>query len=476
MATDVRTDRSTDPLADGWRRPRGPRSGYRVDAWVALALAGGTALSISLSLGTGLMGEAEWWQVVLWVALIALPLAARRRWPEGVALLVSVVFMVFASMGVTDGLFSSICLYVAIYSVGAWSHNRTLARWTRLGIIAGMFIWLFWNLLETANRATAIPELSREGFFSPYAAYGLLQVLINLVYFWAAYHFGDAAWQAARRSAALEARTSELAAERERTAAQAVSLERVRIARELHDVVAHHVSLMGVQAGAARRILNRDPQGAASAITVIEESARTAVDELHTMLGALRAHGADADAAPPAHQSTSTRGVDQLAELAEENTEAGLCTRFQVIGEPREVPGTVGLSLYRIAQEALTNTRKHAGAGATADLRLRYETDAVELEVTDTGRGARLPIGPAVEHPAGGSGGSGGSGGLGQQGMRERIAAVGGTLELANRPRGGYLVRARVPLTGAAGASASAAPAEPTPAELLLPGRGRAAE
>ena len=434
------TERAADPLADGWRRPRGPRSAYRVDAWVALALAGGTALSMSLSLGTGLMGDAPWWQVVIWVALIALPLAARRRWPEAVALLVSLVFAVFASLGVTDGLFSNICLYVAIYSVGAWSHHRTIARWTRLGIIAGMFIWLFWSLLETANQATAIPELSRDGFFSPYAAYGLLQVLLNLVYFWAAYYFGGAAWQAARRSAALEGLTQELATERERTAAQAVSLERVRIARELHDVVAHHVSLMGVQAGAARRILDRDPAAAVRAITVIEESARTAVDELNTMLGALRADDADGDGAQPAHQSTSTRGVDQLAELAQENTDAGLPVRLQVIGEPRPVPGTIGLSLYRIAQEALTNTRKHAGSGATADLRLRYETDAVELEATDTGRGMRAPANPVAERSA--------PGGLGQQGMRERVAAVGGTLELANRPRGGYLVRARVPLTG----------------------------
>ena len=426
-----------DPLADGWRRPRGARSGYRVDAWVALALAGGTALSISLSLGTGLMGDSPWWLVVPWVALIALPLAARRRWPEAVALLVSVVFGVFGSLGVADGLFSNICLYVAIYSVGAWSHHRTIARWTRLGIIAGMFIWLFWTLLEHANQTTMIPELSREGFFSPYAAYGLLQVLINLVYFWAAYHFGDTAWHAARRSAALEARTGELAAERERTATQAVTLERVRIARELHDVVAHHVSVMGVQAGAARRILGTDPAAAARAISVIEESARTAVDELHTMLGALRADDNDCDGAQPAHQSTSTRGVDQLAELAQENTDAGLGVRLQVIGEPRQVPGTIGLSLYRIAQEALTNTRKHAGAGATAELRLRYEADAVELEITDTGRGVRpQPGAPGV---------STGSGGLGQRGMRERIAAVGGTLELANRPRGGYLVRARVP-------------------------------
>lgn len=471
MTAHASTDRVVDPLADGWRRPRGPRSSYRADAWVAVGLAGGTALSLTLTRGAGIMDESPTWLAAVWVALIALPLAARRRWPEAVALLISLVFGVFGALGVSDALFSSICLYVAIYSVGAWSHHRMLARWTRLGIITGMFIWLFWTLLVQANQATAIPDLSREGFFSPYAAYGLLQVLINLVYFWAAYYFGDAAWHAARRSAALEDRTLELAAERERTAAQAVSLERVRIARELHDVVAHHVSLMGVQAGAARRVLERDPAAAARAIAVIEESARTAVDELHTMLGALRADDTDCDGAGPPHQSTSTRGVDQLAELTQENTEAGLDVRMQVIGEPREVPGTIGLSLYRIAQEALTNTRKHAGTGATAELRLRYERDAIELEVADTGRGARPAADPRP---------IAGMGGLGQQGMRERVAAVGGTLELGNRPRGGYLVRARVPLAGASatGASAPGAPggaAEPVD-RVSVPDAERSAE
>jgi signal transduction histidine kinase len=445
MNAESGSPQSLDPLAEGWLRPRGDRAAYRTDAWVALALAGGTGLSLALTRTTGMLDDSPVWLDIVWVALIALPLAARRRWPEAVAALVAVVFGVFGSLGVSDPLFSSICLYVAIYSAGAWSHNRVIARWLRLGIIAGMFVWLFWSLLETANQITVLPDLSRDGFFSPYAAYGLLQVMLNLVYFWAAYYFGDTAWQAARRSAALEARTRELAAERERTAVQAVSLERMRIARELHDVVAHHVSLMGVQAGAARRILDRDPQAAVRAMTVIEDSARAAVEELHTMLGALRADG---DGSQPAHQSTSTRGLEQLAELAEDNTGAGLPVRLQVIGEPRPVLGTIGLTLYRVAQEALTNTRKHAGAGATADLRLRYEEDAVELEVADTGRGALPPSARAGGVP-------GTSGGLGQQGIRERIAAVGGTVELGNRPRGGYLVRARVPVAGASATGGS---------------------
>ncbi|MFT2817593.1 sensor histidine kinase [Leifsonia sp. A12D58] len=429
---------TADPLAPGWIRARPSRQDFRNDIWVAVLLAAGTALSVTLSRMADIYADSPTWLVILWVAAIALPLAVRRRWPEITALVIAVVFSGGAMLGVTDLLFSSICLYMAIYTVGAWAPNRTRAIWVRAVIIAGMFIWLFWSLIVAANQMTAMPDLSREGLISPYAAFGLLQVLINLIYFSAAYYFGNAAWRSARQSAALEARTQELADERLRSAAQAVSLERIRIARELHDVVAHHVSLMGVQAGAARRILNRDPNQAAVALEAIERSARTAVEELHTMLGTLRSDD------EPHNRGNSTRGIDQLSELAKECTLAGVPVAVTIVGEPREVPGTVGLCVYRIAQEALTNTRKHAGHGATADLRLRYEANAIELEVTDDG------IGPVTGmDPTPGSG-------LGQRGMRERVAAVGGQIQLGAKPRGGYLVRARFPTAAAAAVAVAA--------------------
>ncbi|GAA3876867.1 sensor histidine kinase [Leifsonia kafniensis] len=486
----------TDPSAEGWRRPRPGASAYRADAWIAVVLAAGTALSISLSRGAGIYSDSPVWLAALWVAGITLPLAARRRWPEAVAVFVSVVFAGGAMLGAVDLLFSNICLYVAIFTVGAWGQNRMLARWLRLFIVVAMFVWLFWALITQANQATTMPGLSRDGAFSPYAAWGLLQVLINLLYFGAAYYFGDTAWQSARRSAVLEERTQELARERQHSAAQAVALERVRIARELHDVVAHHVSVMGVQAGAARRILDRDPAAAAQALSQIEQSARSAVDELGALLTALRADDADdaadaTDVAPgvtqglafgptPASLSSSTRGVAQLEELAEQSRAAGIPVQFGIVGDPRTLPGTISLNIYRIAQEALTNTRKHAGSGVSVDLRLRYETDAVELEVTDDGVG-RLPAsrtgvaarvasgaaagvaagvtsGVATGAAAGSTRGPAASGGHGHLGMRERVAAGGGTLELGARPRGGYRVRARFPL---------APPHSPThPAEL----------
>jgi hypothetical protein len=119
------------------------------------------------------------------VLIVSAPLALRRRLPELVALVIALVFGIGAMLGVGDGFFSSICLYLAIYAVGAWSQNPLLSRWMRLSIIAGMFIWLFWQLIGQANQATAMPDLSRDRVFSTYAAFGMLQVLINLLYSWA---------------------------------------------------------------------------------------------------------------------------------------------------------------------------------------------------------------------------------------------------------------------------------------------------
>lgn len=131
-----------------------------------------------------------------------------------------------------------------------------------------------------------------------------LALLVNLLYFGSAYVFGEASWQSARRLEALESRTAELDDERERSSRQAVTLERLRIARELHDVVAHHVSVMGVQAGAARRVLARDPEKAARSLSAIENDARSAIDELHRILVALRAEEVTAH---PLTDSASTR-------------------------------------------------------------------------------------------------------------------------------------------------------------------------
>ncbi|RXZ71741.1 sensor histidine kinase [Agromyces albus] len=455
------SDTAAPPVVDGveWVRPRPDRVGLRRDLVIALVLAAGTAGSVVLYRATGFGEGAPWWGSALWVVAMTLPLAVRRRWPEAVALVASVAFVVGGVTEVGELLFSNICLFVAIYTVGAWGRSRRVATVVRAVIILGMFTWLFWNLIFYSAVQDYLPELSRggDGPLSPYLAYGLINVITNLLYFGGAWYFGDAAHRSARARAELEQRTGELAAERERTRAQAAALERVRIARELHDVVAHHVSVIGVQAGAARRVLAKDPDAAATSLSAIESSAREAVDELHGLLGTLRAD------AEPATTSTSTRGVDRLGELVAESTANGLPTTIAVVGDERPASALVGLNAYRIVQEALTNARKHAGAGATAEVRVRWSEDAVEIEVTNTGvvtRATGGAVATASGAPGGGgsagagTGGGAGAGGLGQLGMRERVAAVGGVLELGPRARGGYLVRASFPLRRTAGAGA----------------------
>ncbi|MFF2495420.1 sensor histidine kinase [Agromyces sp. NPDC058064] len=448
-----------------WVRPRPGRRGYRNDLLLALVLAVGTAASVVLYRATGWGEGTPWWGAALWTAGMTLPLAARRRWPEIVALVASAVFIVGAVTVVGEALFSNIALFVAIYTVGAWGRSRRIATIVRGAIVVVMFAWLFWGLIYYSAMADHLPELSREGLLSPYLAYGFINVLTNLLYFGGAWYFGDTAYRSARARAELEQRTAELAAERERTRVQAVAIERLRIARELHDVVAHHVSVIGVQAGAARRVLAKDPGAATASLAAIESSAREAVDELHGLLGTLRGDGdtgplvLDGDRAAgaaggAATTSTSTRGIARLDELVAESADGGLPVTLAVVGEARPISPVVDLSAYRITQEALTNVRKHAGAAATAEVRVRWTDTALEVEITNSGS-ATSTAGVARRT-------DGSSGGLGQLGMRERVAAAGGTIELGPRARGGYLVRASFPLRrdDAAGAVASARSAE----------------
>ena len=417
---------------------------------LALVLLVGLSASVVLYRITGWGEDTPWWASVIWVPAMSLPLAARRLQPEIVALVASVAFIVGSVTMAGEAVFSNIGLFIAIYTVGAWGRSRRRATIVRGVIVIGMFAWLFWALIYYSAVQDYLPDLPREGALSPYLAYGLINLLTNVLYFGGAWYFGDSAYRSARSRAELEQRTAELAAERERTRAQAVAIERLRIARELHDVVAHHVSVIGVQAGAARRVIARDPDAASASLSAIEASARDAVDELHRLLGTLRGTAdtgevAVAPALAPAHApidepaitSTSTRGIERIDELVAESTANGLPTTLAIIGDPHPVSPVVGLSAYRIAQEALTNVRKHAGAAATAEVRVRWSVEALEIEVTNTGNVTRAVARGATDVPGAG---------LGQLGMRERVAAAGGSIELGARARGGYLVRARFPL------------------------------
>ncbi|WP_026924678.1 sensor histidine kinase [Glycomyces arizonensis] len=213
----------------------------------------------------------------------------------------------------------------------------------------------------------------------------------------------------------------------EALAAQAVADEQRRIARELHDVVAHHISVIGVMSEGAKRVLRTDPDAAEEALTTVNQTARTALREMRDILTVLRRgqeEGGNAELEP---QPT----VDSLRALVSQTKEAGLPVRYHVRGEEYPLPTGVSLAVYRIAQEALTNTIKHAGPKAKAGVVVDYGEDEFRIAIGDSGRGA-----PVITHF---------SGGHGLIGMRERATLYGGSLQAGPQPGGGYLVEARFP-------------------------------
>ena len=408
-------------------RPPVTRAGLRNDVWLAAGLLIGAVLSTALGSVAGFYGDdtaSVQWSLVYAVAL-TVPLALRRRFPDIVAVVVALAFFLGGTLRVPEMYVGNISLFIAMFTVGAWVDDRRRATIVRVLIIVGMFAWL---LVTTFQSATAPSDegLSRAGLFSPFVAFMLMQFLVNVAFFGGAYYMGDRAHAAALERTALEQRTAELEREREVTAAQAVALDRVRIARELHDVVAHHVSAMGVQAGAARAVLERDPDAARAALVSVETSAREALAELRHLLETLREPGGE-----PVNESTVR--LDDLETLVDHARENGLPTTFAIVGDPVDLPDVVQVNLFRVAQEALTNARRHGGPDASADVRLRYDAGRVELEVANTGRASSTAL----------------RAGLGIVGMRERAAASGGVIDIGSRPRGGFLVRMQVPVRAA---------------------------
>ena len=226
----------------------------------------------------------------------------------------------------------------------------------------------------------------------------------------------------------LALRNERLEVEREAQAAAAVSDERRRIARELHDVVAHSVSVMVVQSGAARRVLDAEPDHAVAALTEVERSGRQALSELRRLLGLMR--DGDEDAAVREPQPTLA-GLDDLLARARD---AGLPVEVTQEGTPFTLPMGCDLAAYRVVQESLTNALQHAGEGASANVLLRWTDDHLELDISDTGQGLAVT---AFD----------GDGPLGQGllGMRERVALCGGDLQAGPSIHGGFRVHATIP-------------------------------
>jgi signal transduction histidine kinase len=224
------------------------------------------------------------------------------------------------------------------------------------------------------------------------------------------------------RAGELERRARRLESDREERARAAVVEERTRIARDLHDLIAHSVSLMTVQAGAARLVLPDDPARAHEPLLSVEETGREALAEMRRLFGIVRGDEGDAALAPQP-------GLARLDALLEQAGKAGLPVELEVEGARRTLPPGVDLTAYRIVQEALTNARKHGGAGR-AQVTIRYGREALDVEIRNDRRRARV----AKEA------------GHGLVGMRERVSLYGGELEAGPQGEGGYAVRARLPV------------------------------
>ncbi len=356
----------------------------------------------------------------VWVGLtlaLVLPLALRRRCPLSVLIVVTVVFFPYRIVDVPDLTVSVVVWWLALYSAGAYGQGRG-RHWVRgINVVAALG-FLAYRLVVVAGAPAHGPLLLRAVFL----------VLFNAAFVVAAWRFGDLVAERRAHERALADRAARLERDREEEARRAVFDERVRIARELHDVVAHHVSVMGVQAGAARRVMTRQPARAAEALASIEETSRQAVVDLQRMLGFLRQED-EPDALAPQPR------LAQLDALVTEVGETGVVVEVSVAGRPRELPPSVEVSAYRIVQEALTNVVKHSTAGRV-QVCLAYEPRAFTVEVTDDGDGRTE--------------GAAAPGGHGLIGMRERIGLHRGQFHAGPLPTGGFRVRAAFPDDGRA--------------------------
>lgn len=248
-----------------------------------------------------------------------------------------------------------------------------------------------------------------------------------------------------RRLQAVGERGWLLERERESAARAAVMAERDRIARELHDIVSHNVSLMVVQAGAAREVLGTMPDEAAAALRAVEDAGRGAMTDLRHLLGLLApSPSGEDDDTDDAHDGTAADlapqpGLDRLGQLVDRVSFAGLPVEVRISGEPRPLPQGIDVTAYRIVQEALTNALRH-GDGGKAEVTVRYADHALRVEVLNTG--PSVLTGGASPKQSSLQGGTG----RGLLGLRERVAVYGGDLDARRRLGGGYRVRARIPL------------------------------
>jgi signal transduction histidine kinase len=371
-----------------------------IDLGVPLVLAVVATIEIAASSDI----DAPWPIAALFALGTTLPLLWRRRAP------LVVLVVVMASIAVADATYDIANnasspfagLLVAAYATGAYTSRRD--GWIGGGIIGAMTL-----AMAISNGEDVIGDALFIG--------GILFAV------WGAAMIVRSRQELAR---ALAARTIELEHEREENAKLAVAEERARIARELHDVVAHNIAMMMMQAGGERRAIGDERPETSAVLETIEDTGRTAMAEMRRLLGMLRSDDDELALAPQP-------SLRYLEDLVAQVRDAGMPVDLRIEGEPRPLAPGIDLSAYRIVQEALTNALKHAGP-ARARVIVRYGRSELDIEIADDGAGN----------------GNGVPGGHGLVGMRERVALFGGNLAAGQRLDGGYAVRARLPLEGTA--------------------------
>ncbi|WP_329300993.1 sensor histidine kinase [Streptomyces sp. NBC_00659] len=385
-----------------------------VDSFWAVALLGISWVSISNVNGAATGPSSAATALPIAVVLSAV-VALRRRMPEKMLVLAVAAGLAQLVLDVPSAP-EDFAMLVIIYTVAADG-----ARWaSRLALIGGL-------CAGTLAQLRWPTEASGPG--------GVFIAIFQTVPFALAWVLGDSIRTRRAYLAQLEERAARLEKEREAQSKVAVAAERARIARELHDVVAHNVSVMVVQADGAAYVMDTAPDQARKALETISGTGRQALAEMRRLLGVLRTgeHQEGGEYVPQPD-------VEQLDDLIEQCRTSGLPVDFKVEGTPRPLPSGVELTAYRIVQEALTNTRKHGGPNAGASVRLVYFDDGLGLLVEDDGKGA-----PHELYEEGGADGQG----HGLIGMRERVGMVGGTLDAGPRPGGGFRISALLPLKAA---------------------------
>jgi signal transduction histidine kinase len=436
-------------LDDDWERPL-PEGWFKRDALIAGVVFLSALLGLEVFRASGALSSG-WprWAIALAAAVGVAPLVWRRRFPVTVMMLTAAHMFVagVTQPAVMANIGMQAAYFFAIFTALAWARDRRIVFLAACGVVIFMFGWLAvqWSVASVRDELVASYQGngSREGaLFGPGAAAVLYGLMVNVLYFATAVGAGAVSWRGARARARAVEQARTITRQSDQLTEQAVVEERLRIARELHDVVAHHVAAIGIQAAAARKLMAKNPERATDSLSNVEASSREAVTQMRALLGTLRAEGQagasgtkDAGEGETVTARTPEPGLSNIAALVDEVRSATFDVHLDNLVDV-DVPANIGHSIYRTVQEALANVQRHSTAtAATVTLRTGEERNAryVEAEVLDDGR------------PRSGTSGSG----LGLLGMRERVTAHRGTAEIGPRLTGGYRVRVRLPLDAA---------------------------